>query len=275
LETYSEYQPLSEQDLARSRLDVIKERGTIRVGYFSASLPYAFRNSSNKVVGFEIEMIHELARDLDLKVELKYVQNKDRKNRAQLLADGSLDLTIGGQAITPKRALVTAFSKPYTYHTGGLLVLDSRRDDFSSVVDMNQMENLTLGVSGSSYYRHLLEQRFPKANFVTVNDVRQYLKGKVGNIDALVYSAEAASAWSMLYPEYSAIIPKGFKVRAPIGLVLPKGEVEFAEYINTWLTLKQDNGFIQEVYNYWILGQNPKAKQPRWSVANDVLGWGL
>ena len=200
MQKYPEYLPLSQEDLARSRLDLINERGTIRVGYFSASLPYAFRNGSNKIVGFEIEMIHELAKDLDLSIELIYVKNEDRRNSAALLANGSLDLTVGGQAITPKRALKSAFSEPYTYHTGGLLVLDSARDNFSTMTDINKIENLNLGASGSSYYRHLLENRFPNAKFTTVTDVRQFLKGKMEGVDALVYSAEAASAWSMLYP---------------------------------------------------------------------------
>jgi len=39
---------LSSADQARDRLDVIHERGSIRVGYFSNSLPFAFRNNQKR-----------------------------------------------------------------------------------------------------------------------------------------------------------------------------------------------------------------------------------
>jgi hypothetical protein len=65
------------------------------------------------------------------------------------------------------------------------------------------------------------------------------------------------------------------KLKVPVAFSLPKGEDEYARCINTWLQLKEENGFQQSVYNYWLLGENPKAKIPRWSVAKDVLGWDL
>ena len=43
--------------------------------------------------------------------------------------------------------------------------------------------------------------------------------------------------------------------------------------MNTWLKLKKENGLQKKVYDYWILGKNPEAKKPRWSVMKDVLGW--
>jgi len=55
--------------------------------------------------------------------------------------------------------------------------------------------------------------------------------------------------------------------------MLPKGQLDYVQYINTWLKLKKENGLQEKVYDYWILGKNPKAKQPRWSVMKDVLGW--
>jgi hypothetical protein len=47
----------------------------------------------------------------------------------------------------------------------------------------------------------------------------------------------------------------------------------YVQFINTWLQLKEENGQLQNIYDYWILGENPKADKPRWSVMKDVLGW--
>ena len=270
---YNELVPLSEDDLQKPRLDIITERGSIRIGYFSSSLPYAFRNKDNILVGFDMEMLNGLARDLDLQLSMIHI--KDKQSAHELLADGSIDITVGGQAITPKRALNVSFSDSYSHHTAGLLLIDSKRDDFSDLYSIQSMKDLNIGISGTGYYSKALEEFFPNAKYTEISEIRLFLKGKYPEVDAMVFSTEAAAAWSMLYPQYSAVIPKGMKLKVPVAFSLPKGEDEYARFINTWLQLKYENGFQQRVYDYWLLGKNPKAKKARWSVAKDILGWDL
>jgi Na+/H+-dicarboxylate symporter/ABC-type amino acid transport substrate-binding protein len=270
---YNELVPLSEDDLQKPRLDIITERGSIRIGYFSSSLPYAFRNKDNILVGFDMEMLNGLARDLDLQLSMIHI--KDKHSAHELLADGSIDITVGGQAITPKRALNVSFSDSYSHHTAGLLLIDSKRDDFSDLYSIQSMKDLNIGISGTGYYSKALEEFFPNAKYTEISEIRLFLKGKYPEVDAMVFSTEAAAAWSMLYPQYSAVIPKGMKLKVPVAFSLPKGEDEYARFINTWLQLKDENGFQQRVYDYWLLGKNPKAKKARWSVAKDILGWDL
>ena len=263
--------PLSSEDQARPRLDIIKERGSIRIGYFANTLPFAFRNDHNEVVGLDMDLVHTLARDMGLSIELTRL--KDHKSEPQLLIDGSLDIAIGGLAITPNRALLVAFSNSYVHHTVGIMMLDARRKEFSNVADINEIEQLNLGVPNSSYYKKSIQKIFPNAKLTDVSTPREYFKGKYKKLDAFIYPAETGSAWAMLYPEYSVVVPKGLKLKAPAGLTLPKGQLDYVQFINTWLQLKEENGQMQSIYDYWILGENPKAKKPRWSVMKDVLGW--
>jgi len=264
---------LSLADQARDRLDVIHERGSIRVGYFSNSLPFAFRNNQNNMVGFDIEMIHELAHDLNLKIEITYIKNYN--DEAQLLANGSIDITVGGRAITPARALSVSYSDPYTHHTAGLVLADNKREEFKSLEYINQMDSLRLGVGESSYYKEIVQDLFPNAKIVPIKSSRNFFKGQYEEIDALVFSAEAGAAWSMLYPAYSSIIPNGLKLKVPVGFSLPKSQVNYVQFINTWLKLIRSNGKQQLIYNYWILGKNPKENKRRWSVMNNVWGWDI
>lgn len=263
--------PLTLNEQQQPRLDIIMDRKSIKVGYYKASLPFVFRNNNNTLVGYDVELLNELATDLDLNLSFIYLE--DHKNEAELLRNGSVDITIGGRAITPLRALDVSFSAPYTYHTAGLLLSDSKRDDFAELYNIRSMETLNIGVGKSTYYQHWAKQHFPNANIIEIDDIRLFLKGKYPKVDAVLYSTEVGSAWSMLYPEFSAIIPKGLKLKAPVGLVLPKGQGDYVQFIDTWLKLKQDNGFQQKVYDYWILGHNPEAKKPRWSVMKNVLDW--
>lgn len=264
--------PLSTQDQARPRLDVIRERGSIRVGYSSDDLPYAFRNNQGQVVGFDMEILHELARDLEITIEITRVQ--DVKQDPQMLTDGRLDITVGGRIITPLRALAVSFSDPYTQKTVSFMVKDSRRDEFSSVDSIRTIEDLNIGMETSAHYRGTIETMFPNAKLTTIDGPRKYFKGEHPDLDALTYSAEAGSAWAMLYPHYTSVVAKGLKIRMPVGFALPKTQLGFTQFINTWLEVKKDSVYLQSVYDYWVLGENPKAKKPRWSIMHDVLGWG-
>jgi ABC-type amino acid transport substrate-binding protein len=54
----------------QSRLQAIKERGSIRVGYVPSQLPYSFTNTAGELVGLDIEMAHLFAEDLGVALEL-------------------------------------------------------------------------------------------------------------------------------------------------------------------------------------------------------------
>lgn len=269
----SKPEPLGVKEQALPRLDLIRERGTIRVGYFSNTLPYSFRNKNAELVGYDMEIIHELAYDLDLKIEFSHI--KQRGNAVKMLSDGRVDIVIGGIAITPKSALKVNFTRPYTYHTAGVVVLDKFRDEFSTMDAINEMEDLAIAVPNRHYYSRIVKKHFPHAEQILVSNAREYFKGKYENADAFVYSTEAGSAWSMLYPQYTVVVPKGMKIKVPAAFQLPKGQLAYVEYLNTWLDLKKDNGFMDKVYQYWIFGIDPKKKEPRWSVARNVFGWDI
>ncbi len=269
----SKPEALSAEKLAQPRLDIIRERGTIRVGYFSNALPYSFRNNKGALVGYDMEIINELAADLDLKIEFTHIKRRGLENK--LLSDGRVDIVVGGNAITPKVALELAFTKPYTHHTAGLVVLDRFRDDFASTEAINEMEELIIAVPGNDYYSRIAKKHFPNAKQVSVANAREYFKGMHKEANAFIFSTEAASAWGLLYPEYTVLVPKGLKFKAPVAFELPKGELAFVEYMNIWLLLKKDNGFLESVYDYWILGKDPQPKEPRWSVVRNVFGWDI
>ena len=48
---------------------------------------------------------------------------------------------------------------------------------------------------------------------------------------------------------------------------------DLARMIDQWVLFATNEGTIQRSYDYWILGQGAKDKQPRWSILRDVLGW--
>jgi ABC-type amino acid transport substrate-binding protein len=266
---------LSQADLARPRMEVIKERGVLRIGYLSDSLPYVYRNDKGSLVGYDMELLHMFAIDLALKLEVIHI--KEIANESLMLSDGRVDMVIGGKAITPQRALQTIYSNSYSHHTVGLILLDKHRDDFSSMAAIKKMDNITFAIPKSKYYERIIKELIPNVKIKTINHVRDFFKNKdkYKDVNALLYSTEVGAAWSLIYPEFTATIPKGFHLKIPVAFKLPAGELDFVQYVNTWLDLKKENGSVHKTYNYWILGDDPRVKTPRWSVIHNVFGWDI
>ena len=71
-----------------------------------------------------------------------------------------------------------------------------------------------------------------------------------------------------------------FKVKAkpsfpsvPAAFMVPIGETEWRDVLNSWVLLKRTDGTVQKLYDYWVLGKDAELHEPRWSVIRNVLHW--
>src|SRR6516225_3743363 len=108
-----------------SLLDTVLKRDKLIVATYSTSPPLAYVDDSGKLVGFEIDMAHEIAKDLlgdPDKLELVVVQSDGRFPAA---LSGKIDFGLCSTTITPDRAARIAFTRPYL-DTGGSVI--ARKD---------------------------------------------------------------------------------------------------------------------------------------------------
>jgi Na+/H+-dicarboxylate symporter/ABC-type amino acid transport substrate-binding protein len=253
-----------------ARLEHIQTRKLLRVGYLPDNLPFAYFNSKDDLVGFDVEMAHLLAQDLD--VQLAFVPVM-RDRMTEQVNEGYCDIIMSGTVVTPERALEVSFSVPYMDATLAFVVQDHRLEEFSSREAIRRLAAPRIGVLDVPYYVNKVHRVLPQATIVQLNSITEFFDGKGGELDAFLYSAEAGSAWSLLYPAYTVAIPQPGVLKGPVAYPLPHGDREFIDFINVWLELKKRDGTIGALYDYWILGKNAVPRQPRWSVVRDVLHW--
>jgi hypothetical protein len=55
----------------------------------------------------------------------------------------------------------------------------------------------------------------PQAELVVLNSMTEFFEGRGEALDVLVYSAEAGSAWSLLYPAYTVATHSPMSCRSP------------------------------------------------------------
>jgi len=108
---------------------------------------------------------------------------------------------------------------------------------------------------------------------VIMDSPRPYLRGDVKDLDAFVYTAEAASAWTLVYPDFTVAVPKPDILRAPVAYAVKLDDHEWLRYLDTWIELKRKDRTFDDAYDHWILGRGAAKEGPRWSVIRDVLGW--
>jgi Na+/H+-dicarboxylate symporter/ABC-type amino acid transport substrate-binding protein len=266
-------EPLPVPHEGATLIESIRSRGRIRVGFVPNQPPFSHWNAKGELVGFDVEMAHALARELGAPLEFAPVA---RDQAIEVLDAGRVDIVMAGVVITTRRAARATFSAPYLDETLAFLVPDHRRAEFSDAQRVRSMDGVRLGVPDLPYLKQLVLREFPNAQVVSMPLAQG--SGKILEIDgqpidAVVLTAERGSFLTLLHPSFSVAVPRPLEIRLPLGYPVAGHDVETARFLSTWIDLKRKDGTIRALYDHWILGKDAKAKQRRWSILRDVLGW--
>ena len=258
----------------QSHLSRITERGTMRIGFDADSLPFSYFNADDQLVGFDIEIIEGLAQGLGVTIE--YVPVSQKSAVGEELRDDFYDIAVGGFVNTVQNSQDYPSAEPHMYLNMALVVPDYRDKEFSDMASISALDDLRIGAVSSGSFPGKLKELMPQADIVMLNSPLEFFerRGAGQEIDAFLFSAEAGSAWTMLYPEYQVTTPFPRNIRIPV--VFPysgTADPEMDEFIDNWVLLSNNDGTYEFSYNYWILGEGTGEEQPRWSVIRDVLHW--
>jgi Na+/H+-dicarboxylate symporter len=251
-----------------STLAQIKKRGFLYVGYSEDALPFTFFNQAGELVGYDVDMAYELRQDLG--IDIVFIPYRYDK-LVEMIKKGQIDVAMGGLAMTPSRFDHISFTNPSLELTYSLVVPDYRKQEFTELEKMRQRDDLTIAVLNDEYMIKRIKTALPKATIEPISSYLQFFEGNIGTWDALAISAEAGSAWTLLYPKYGVVIPKPRISTYPAGYGVAMGNQNLRIYLNNWLTVMKNSNRAREAYNRWILGKGAEEKKPRWSVIRNVL----
>src|SRR3712207_1713570 len=133
----------SQQTTATSNDDAlkkIKQKGNLVVGTSADYPPYEFItkvNGQTKIVGFEMEMAKQIAKDLGVKLVVK---NMQFDSLLVALETGKIDVIISGMSPTAERKKSVAFSK--IYYTGAPYLVINKTDmaKYDSINDLKDKD---------------------------------------------------------------------------------------------------------------------------------------
>lgn len=249
----------------------IASRGSLRIGFDPDNLPMSFFNSEGELVGFEVALGQMLAQALQLKAEFVPVSWPDVPG---LLREGVIDV-MPGVWYRPYWFSSMRLSTPYMNGTVGLAVKDERRHEFSSVQTLREGRGLRIGIPlDTSQLQTSIELYFgdSDAEFVEIARWQPFFQGLHPEVDAFLMPAENASGWTLLYPDYTVVVPQPNPVHIPSAFGMARDAGELVEMVNEWVVFADSAGLIQVPYKYWVRGEGLGESKPRWSIMRDVLG---
>ncbi|MHC4408411.1 MAG: cation:dicarboxylate symporter family transporter [Planctomycetota bacterium] len=249
----------------------IRRTKEIRVGFIDKAPPFSHPNDAGERVGFDVDLIQILARDLGAKLVLVPTTRAGIKDGIE---NDHFDLALGGIPSTIKNFDLYHESRSYLDLHAALLIPDHAAKDLRSYEAAKRRaarEPLRIAYEKGGIF---VEARrpIPGLETIEIESTSAYVRGET-DADALLTSAEAAAFIAMAFPEYSVVIPEGIAVNVPVVFaVRPARELE--RMIDTWVQIKEDDGTVRRLYEFWVLGKVSQEKhKPRWSVIRDVLGW--
>ncbi len=146
----------------QSKLDEVLDRGHLIVGTGSTNAPWHFKDASDELVGFDIDMARLVAKGLfDDPSKVEFVlQSSDA--RIPNLTTGKVDLTCQFMTVTAGRAQQVEFSIPYYREGVGLLLLDGGK--YTSHAElMKGGSDVVVSVLQNVYAEEMVHQALPEA----------------------------------------------------------------------------------------------------------------
>ena len=238
-----------QQDLtAESTIENALKRGVLRVG-MSTFVPWAMKDKTGKLIGFEIDVANRLAQDTGVKIE--FVPTKWAGIIPALLT-GKFDVIIGGMGILPQRNLKVNFTIPYDYSGMSIVAHKQLAAGFNRLEEFNRPEVKIAARLGSTA-EMAVRKHMSQAKLQLFDDESQVIQElRSGRVHAMVASAPLPSFLALENPEVLFLPLQETFTREPIGFAVRKGDVDTLNYFNNWIRVVEAEGWLKERKQYWF-----------------------
>lgn len=262
---YRERIPLTPSQPNTETLSRVLQSNVLKVGYDIYSIPFCYLNEWNEIIGYDMAYAYQLAKDLDVKLELIPI---DYDKLAQDLNSGYFDIAMSAILMTDDRVVSMDFARPYMQQPNALVVPVKNVEKFRNLAVIKQNPNLKIGGAGG--YRAVVNKHFKTGVLFQMQGFEELLSGKV---DALMWSELPAYIWCMAHPDFTTLSYDNQLGLKYFSYPMKSGSSDMITFVNEWMTLKSQSGFKKDQDDYWIHGRTSVAKEPRWSIIRNVLHW--
>ena len=246
----------------KGTLDRIRESGTISLGHRESSVPFAYYDDKQQVVGYSYELmlgvVEAVKRELgvaELKVKLTPVTSQ---NRIPLVQNGTIDLECGSTTNNLERQKQVAFSNTlFVIGTRLLTRKDSGIKDFSDLAGKNVVT--TAGTTSERLILKMNEDKKMGMNIISARDHGEsFLTLQSGRavafmVDDALLVGEMAKArkpddWHIVGTPQS---------REAYGCMLRRDDPRFKKVVDAAIARAMTSGEAERLFRKWFQSPIP------------------
>jgi polar amino acid transport system substrate-binding protein len=231
-------------------LQSILEKGTLRVGV-ALFTPWTFKNKEGQLVGFEMDVARQLAKDLGVQPEFHVF---DWEKIIPALLNREIDIITAHIVITPQRALKVNFSQPYDSSGIGLITNISLTKTFQGLGDLNRKE-VTITAVNDTIAEDLTRRVFPQATIKTFTSSQEAIEALTsGKVHGYV-EHEPITTFTAL--DHSDTVDEPLSkplLETKTGFAISKGDLDFLNFLNAWIISHEADTWLSSAHKYWFEG---------------------
>jgi polar amino acid transport system substrate-binding protein len=229
-------------------IDEIKARGTLRAG-LSTFVPWAMRDKTGKLIGYELDVGTRLAADLGVKYE---PMPTAWDGIIPALLAGNFDLIIGGMTVTPAREQSVDFTEPYSF-TGIAMVASKKVAPGLNTLEAFNKPSMTLVARRGTPAATVVQEKLPLATLRQFDDDAPALQELLNGNAAAWFTSTPKPAFAAIDHADALYLP----LEKPItpqrdAMAIRKGEPATIEVLNKWIAARKADGFLAERFHYWF-----------------------
>ena len=233
----------------QSRLHKILEADELRVGTTGDWNPMTVRDpATNSYKGFDIDVMSELAKDMDVK--LKFVPTEWKTLINGIVAD-KYDISTSA-SVTPQRIRTVGFTKSYYQVSTVPLTLKTNLGQFKDWDDIDK-PSVTVAVTLGTSQEQQVKKFFPKAKIRSIEaPARDFHEVLAGRAQISVTSNLEASLLIQAHSQLAVVPVSEPRTPADLAFIVAQDDQVWLNFLNQWITIKQNRGFFDRLKAKWM-----------------------
>ncbi|MCC9624841.1 transporter substrate-binding domain-containing protein [Thalassospira sp. MA62] len=234
-----------------TRWEEIQEEGTLTVGTAGTLYPASFREEeSDTLTGFDVELMKEIAKRLDLEIEFKEMAFDNMLTSVQ---NGQIDVAANDISVTEDRKEKFAFSKPYKYTYGTAIV---RKSDLSGIESLEDLKGKKAAGEATTVFMDVAREYGAEEVIYDNATNDQYLRDvSTGRTDVILNDYYLQTLALAFFPEFDITIHPDIAYNPQeVAFLMDKENDELQENIDRVLDEMLEDGTVKELSEQFYNG---------------------
>ncbi|MFM2150363.1 MAG: hypothetical protein RLZZ187_2669 [Pseudomonadota bacterium] len=243
---------------ARPLAEVLSSR-RLRAGINPTLPPFGTFNDRNQIDGFDADIAREIARRMNIELEIVQVGSPDR---IPFLQAGRIDIVLGAITRTVERALVIDYTQPL--HTQSVVVLTKQSGTavpINQPSDLNNRQVRLVQVRGTVGVPWI-QANAAQAQVTLLDNYPDCFRALAqGRADAMVDVLESVVIPLRNFPQVQWRVLDQVLASTWVGIGVQKGNFTLRDAINVVLFELHREGFVNRTWQKWF-GEPMKTQIP-------------